>query len=44
LAADPQLRQQLGEAARRSALRFSWVQMVAAHEALFERLPAAQGE
>jgi glycosyltransferase involved in cell wall biosynthesis len=38
LAADPALRKSLGAAARRSALAFSWEEMVAKHDALYERL------
>ena len=38
LAADPALRERLGAAARRSALAFSWEEMVGKHEALYERL------
>ncbi len=38
LAADPVLRKCLGAAARRSALEFSWGEMVARHQALYERL------
>jgi UDP-glucose:(heptosyl)LPS alpha-1,3-glucosyltransferase len=38
LAADPELRERLGAAARRSTLAFSWEEMVAKHEALYERL------
>jgi glycosyltransferase involved in cell wall biosynthesis len=44
LACDAQLRERLGDAARRSVLRFSWEQMVAAHEALFEQLANPQGD
>ncbi len=35
LAADPQLRDRLGRAARESALRFRWEAMVAAHDELY---------
>ncbi len=38
LARDPALRERLGEAARRSALRFTWEETVRKHEALYERL------
>lgn len=38
LAADPELRAQLGRAARASALHFSWQQMVAKHHDLYVRL------
>jgi D-inositol-3-phosphate glycosyltransferase len=38
LAADPALRERLGAAARRSALAFSWEEMVIKHDALYERL------
>jgi glycosyltransferase involved in cell wall biosynthesis len=38
LAADPALRVRLGTAARRSALDFSWGEMVVRHEELYERL------
>jgi glycosyltransferase involved in cell wall biosynthesis len=38
LAADPALRERLGSAARRSALAFSWGEMVVKHESLYERL------
>jgi glycosyltransferase involved in cell wall biosynthesis len=38
LAADPALRERLGAAARRSALAFSWEEMVVKHDALYERL------
>jgi glycosyltransferase involved in cell wall biosynthesis len=38
LAADPALRERLGAAARRSALDFSWGEMVVKHESLYERL------
>ena len=38
LGADPALRQRLGEAARRSASRFTWERMVLAHHELYERL------
>ncbi len=37
LAADPALRERLGAAARRSALAFSWEEMVVRHESLYER-------
>ena len=40
LAADPALRERLGAAARRSALAFSWEEMVAKHQALYRRLAA----
>ena len=40
LAADPGLRARLGAAARESALRFRWEQMVREHHELFERLAA----
>jgi len=40
LAADPQLRARIGAAARESALRFRWEQMVRAHHELFEQLGA----
>ncbi len=43
LAADPRLRARLGAAARESALRFRWEQMVREHEELYERLAAAGG-
>jgi UDP-glucose:(heptosyl)LPS alpha-1,3-glucosyltransferase len=42
LAADPQLRASLGREARRSALAFSWANMVEAHERLYARLAAAR--
>jgi glycosyltransferase involved in cell wall biosynthesis len=42
LAADPALRAELGAAARRSALVFSWEEMVAKHTALYERLAGAR--
>ncbi len=38
LAADPALGSRLGAAARRSALQFSWEEMVAKHQMLYERL------
>jgi glycosyltransferase involved in cell wall biosynthesis len=38
LGADPALRERLGAAARRSALDFSWGEMVVKHESLYERL------
>ncbi len=38
LAGDPALRERVGAAARRSALAFSWEEMVAKHNALYERL------
>ena len=38
LAGDPELRERLGTAARRSALAFSWGEMVAKHQALYRRL------
>jgi glycosyltransferase involved in cell wall biosynthesis len=38
LAADRELRERLGAAARRSALEFSWTRMVAAHRELYARL------
>jgi UDP-glucose:(heptosyl)LPS alpha-1,3-glucosyltransferase len=43
LAADPALRAAMGRAARESALRFSWEQMVRSHSELYARLrsPAA---
>jgi glycosyltransferase involved in cell wall biosynthesis len=44
LAADPRLRERLGDAARHSALRFGWERMVAAHDALFEALADPSGE
>jgi len=40
LGADPELRARLGAAARESALRFSWANMVAKHRQLYERLAA----
>jgi glycosyltransferase involved in cell wall biosynthesis len=40
LAEDPALRGRLGEAARRSALEFSWEAMVAKHHALYQDLAA----
>jgi glycosyltransferase involved in cell wall biosynthesis len=43
LAGDAELRQRLGDAARQSALRFSWQRMVAAHSRLYERL-LSEGE
>jgi UDP-glucose:(heptosyl)LPS alpha-1,3-glucosyltransferase len=43
LADDPALRARLGAAARRSALGFSWQEMVAKHQALYRRLAADQG-
>jgi UDP-glucose:(heptosyl)LPS alpha-1,3-glucosyltransferase len=43
LAGDAELRQRLGDAARQSALRFSWQEMVAAHSRLYERL-LSEGE
>jgi UDP-glucose:(heptosyl)LPS alpha-1,3-glucosyltransferase len=43
LASDPALAARLGRAARLSALRFSWEQMVAAHHELYERLAAERG-
>ncbi len=39
LAADPQLRSRLGEAARRSALRFSWQEMVDEYHHLYAQMP-----
>jgi glycosyltransferase involved in cell wall biosynthesis len=42
LADDASLRRRLGEAARSSALAFSWERMVAEHEALYDRLAAGQ--
>ncbi len=41
LGADPALRKRLGEAARRSASRFSWESTVLAHHELYERLAGA---
>jgi len=41
LADDSELRRRLGQAARASALRFSWQEMVARHHELYERLAAA---
>ncbi|HSZ14979.1 MAG TPA: glycosyltransferase family 4 protein [Solirubrobacteraceae bacterium] len=41
LAAEPQLGERLGRAARESALRFSWQAMVARHHELYERLAGA---
>jgi len=38
LAGDPELRERLAAAARRSALAFSWEEMVAKYEARYERL------
>ncbi|MGO9321427.1 MAG: glycosyltransferase family 4 protein [Solirubrobacteraceae bacterium] len=38
LAGDPALRRRLGDDARRSALEFSWQEMVARHEELYTRL------
>ncbi len=38
LAGDPELRERLGAAARRSALAFSWEEMVVKHQALYRRL------
>jgi glycosyltransferase involved in cell wall biosynthesis len=38
LAEDPALRERVGAAARRSALAFSWGEMVVKHESLYERL------
>jgi UDP-glucose:(heptosyl)LPS alpha-1,3-glucosyltransferase len=40
LAEDPTLRSELGLAARRSALEFSWAQMVSRHEQLYSALAA----
>ncbi len=40
LAGDPALRERLGAAARRSALGFSWEEMVVKHQALYRRLLA----
>jgi len=40
LGGDPELRAKLGDAARESALQFSWARMVAEHEQLYERLAA----
>jgi glycosyltransferase involved in cell wall biosynthesis len=42
LAADPLMRDRLGQAAREAALGFSWEQMVARHHELYERLAAQQ--
>jgi glycosyltransferase involved in cell wall biosynthesis len=42
LADDPALRTRLGDAARSSALAFSWERMVAEHEALYQQI--ARGE
>ncbi|HXA53316.1 MAG TPA: glycosyltransferase family 4 protein [Solirubrobacteraceae bacterium] len=38
LGADPQLRARIGAAARRTALAYSWTEMVAAHERLYVQL------
>lgn len=38
LAADPQLRERMGQAARQSALRFSWAAMVEKHDDLYTLL------
>ena len=38
LAADPDLRKQMGDAARRSALDFRWDTMAARHQQLYERI------
>jgi UDP-glucose:(heptosyl)LPS alpha-1,3-glucosyltransferase len=38
LAADAELRRRMGDAARQSARRFSWDEMVARHEELYQRL------
>jgi UDP-glucose:(heptosyl)LPS alpha-1,3-glucosyltransferase len=43
LAADPALRRRLGAAAREAALRFSWEEMVAAHDRLYGRLSRRRG-
>lgn len=42
LAADPQLRSQMGEAARSAVLEFSWERMVLRHHELYERLAGAR--
>jgi UDP-glucose:(heptosyl)LPS alpha-1,3-glucosyltransferase len=41
LAADPALRQRLGQAARQAALPFSWQAMVSRHHELYEHLSAS---
>ena len=43
LAADPELRERMGRAARQAGLRFSWARTVARHHELYERLAAARG-
>ena len=43
LAGDRALRERMGEAARESALRFSWEQMARAHSELYARLRAGAG-
>lgn len=44
LAADPELRRRMGQAARQAALAFSWDRMVARHHDLYERLAEEAGE
>jgi glycosyltransferase involved in cell wall biosynthesis len=44
LAADPALRGRLGRAARESALKFTWEEMVDKHRALYDRLAARRSE
>jgi len=39
---DPALRRQLGDAARRSALEYSWERMVSKHEDLYATVPSAR--
>ena len=43
LASDPQLRANLGSAARAAALEYSWEKMVDRHDQLYARLPAHAG-
>lgn len=43
LASDPQLRANLGSAARAAALEYSWDKMVDRHDQLYARLPAHAG-
>jgi UDP-glucose:(heptosyl)LPS alpha-1,3-glucosyltransferase len=43
LAGDPALRARLGQAARQSALQFSWQEMVAKHHQLYSRLSSQRG-
>ena len=42
LGAEPALREGLGQAARRSALEFSWASTIAKHQALYARVAASR--